>query len=451
MRSTHRNILVALVAMLLLRPTVSLTQESQGHIVTAGNEQISFMPRPELGCVVKLQQVGGEISALGGFLSLPAGQAEPIRGLNRKGLWIVEQNRPAGENEKTISALGLHGQVKYVAPLFSCQGQTVAIIPEIVVRVTAETDTEELEALCQTTNLSIKKPMEFTEQEYLLEILGNNADAVFEALDKLNQVSFVEWAVPNIAFEPRLCGQVFPDDYYFGNQWHLHNTGQSGGTPDADINAPEAWEITAGDPNIIVAVLDTGVDTNHPDLIDNLVPGYDFYDDDNLPDPSLDDPDDAHGTMCAGLVAAHGNNGVGVTGVAWNCGIMPIRIAAAGHFLTEVDIARAIRWAASNGADILSNSWGSQSSTFTLRSAIMDVTEPGRIGRQGKGCVVLFSAANDASKIPWGSPPGYAEVIAVGATDPNDERYGYSNYGPELDLTAPSGCHKGVTPPVVPQ
>ena len=94
MRSTHRSILIAVVAVLLLCPTVSLPQESQDYIVTVGNEQISFMPRPELGYVVKLQEARGGISALGALLSLPAGQVKPIRGLDRKGLWVVERDRP---------------------------------------------------------------------------------------------------------------------------------------------------------------------------------------------------------------------------------------------------------------------------------------------------------------------------------------------------------------------
>ena len=120
------------------------------------------------------------------------------------------------------------------------------------------------------------------------------------------------------AEEPNAPG-LFPSDPYFPNQWHLHNTGQSGGTPDADINGPEAWEITTGDPNVIVAVLDYGVDSTHPDLAENLVPGYDFYDDDEQPEPVLDHRVNAHGTACAGLIAARGNNELGVAGVTWDC------------------------------------------------------------------------------------------------------------------------------------
>jgi subtilisin family serine protease len=311
--------------------------------------------------------------------------------------------------------------------------------------------------------------MEFTEQEYLLEVLGPDAEAVFTALEKLNAVSFVEWAAPNIAFQPRLAGQigslgpdspqqfyaqaagqtseasgVFPNDEYFPMQWHLHNTGQSGGTPGADIRAPEAWEITTGDPNIVVAVLDCGVDTSHPDLINNLVAGYDFIENDPYPDPApVLAAINAHGTMCAGLIAAQGNNSIGVTGVTWNCKVMPIRVggvrADGSYYLdTVADNATALRWAATHGADILSNSWSVYPSPQPIMySAIVDTTKAGGIGRNGKGCVLVYAAANTNSSVWY--PARYPEVIAVGATDHQDLRWGYSNHGPELDITAPGG------------
>jgi len=263
-----------------------------------------------------------------------------------------------------------------------------------------------------------------------------DASAVFSAVDQLNDTDFIEWAIPNVAFRPQLLGQVIPNDTYFPDQWHLNNTGQSGGTPDADINAPGAWEFVTGDPNIIVAVLDDGVDVSHPDLVANFVQGHDFVNDDNDPNAI---GDDAHGTACAGLIAAQGNNGMGVTGVAWNCKVMPIKIVEGEDFILEADIATAIRWSANNGADILSNSWGGDFTMPTIHSAIIDVTEPGGIGREGKGCIVLFASGNWESGGPVTWPAKYREVIAVGATDANDNVWYYSGRGPQLDIVAPSG------------
>jgi subtilisin family serine protease len=398
------------------------------------HQQLRFVRKPEWGYVVLSQDQSAQSGTLDGLLKeYQAKDVRHIGGSRRHGLAVAYGQRSSGENENIIKQLKTHNRVKYVAPLFSSNEETVAIIPEVVVRVSSGVSTGQIKSLCKKMNLTIKKKLEFTEREYLIEIPATEADDVFKATEQLKKADLIEWAAPNIAFRPRLLG-ITPDDEYFPNQWHLYNTGQSGGTAGADINAPAAWEITTGNPNIIVAVLDEGVDTDHPDLIDNIVPGYDFYDDDNSPDPT---GNSAHGTACAGLIAAKGNNGIGVTGVAWNCKIMPIRIAGGTGFITDEEIATAIRWAANHGADILSNSWGSSSALPVIHSAIQDVTAPGGIGRYGKGCVVMAGAGNSGGSMLY--PAIYDEVIAVGATNSNDVRWSYSSYGPALDIVAPSG------------
>lgn len=449
------------------------------YVLTVGNEELRFTARPELGYVVKTRQDMASIDALDGILkSVGAADISPIRGLGRKGVCVVYSERPADENEKlalslsngTVRLLRSHSEVQYAAPLFSSNGETVAVIPEIVVRVKPGTDIEQVQRLSQGAGCTISKRMEFTEQEYLLEVLGPDAEVVFAAVEQLGQAPCVEWACPNTASQPKPRGQaaqhahapreqlradapadqdanspgVFPNDEYFPLQWHLHNTGQSGGTPGADTRATEAWEITTGGPNIIVAVFDTGVDTKHPDLINNLVRGYDFIEDDDLADPGPYDIYNAHGTGCAGIVGAQGNNAIGVTGIAWNCKVMPIRIAArptdsTWDQLTEADLATAFRWAAAHGADIVSSSWITHSSNQpAVHSAIVDITSFGGLGRNGKGCVFLALAGNKSGSITV-YPQKYPEVIVVGATDHNDLRCSYSNFGPELDIVAPSG------------
>jgi subtilisin family serine protease len=407
------------------------------YVITAGKEKIHFLSRPELGYVVVSKEETSAVEALDGTLRQFGGRdIRPVRGPGRRGVSVVFSQRPASENENTIKTLKVQRPIKYVAPLFSSNETTVAIIPEIVVRLSEKSDDKQLLDLCQSINLKIKNKLQFTEHEYLIEVPTADASGVFNAIEQLNEAAIVEWALPNVALQLQLLGQVIPNDTYFPEQWHLNNTGQSGGTPNADINAPEAWEITTGDPSIIVAVLDEGVDTDHPDLIDNIVPGYDFDSNDSDPNPT---GDGAHGTTCAGLIAGKGNNGIGITGVAWNCKIMPIRIPFGDVTVIESDVATAIRWAANNGVDILSNSWGwsGEYTSPTIHSAVTDVTEQGGIGREGKGCVVLASAGNDGSIIRY--PARYDEVIAVGATNKNDVRWSYSCYGPELDIVAPSG------------
>jgi len=415
-------------------------QDSAEVIITIAGEEHRYQPRPDLGYVVKTQHNGqGIASAYEDISSSSNMQIKSVAGRDRQGLWIVESRQLVAQNEAAIKTLSVQRQFQYAAPLFSCNGSKITVIPEIVVRVTSEIRVDRLQSLCRKVGCTIIQPMEFTTQEYLLGVQGPNAEAVFKAVNELNEIDWIEWAAPNIAFNPKPCGQIMPNDEYFSMQWHLHNTGQLVGTTNVDINAPEAWEITTGDPNIVVAVLDTGVDTSHPDLVNNLVPGYDFRDNDDLPDP-VGGQASAHGTNCAGLIAAEGNNSIGVVGVTWKCKIMPIRTYIWGGWgdTPESEIATAIRWSATHGADILSNSWVDNIPLPIIHSAFVDVTQPGGMGREGKGCIVFaaFGNRNRKEALP---PASFPEVVAVGATDANDLRCYYSNYGPELDIVAPSG------------
>ncbi len=434
------------------------------YILTSGNKQLHFVAQPQLGYVLKRRDEIGSMDTLNRFLK-NAGDVKiiPIRRLGRRGISIVYNEQPAHKNEKIITSLTALGQIKYASPLFSFNGEKIAIIPEVVIRVKPGTEIEQVQVLCETAGCAIIKRMEFTEQEYLLEVLAADADGVFAAVDRLNRAEAVDWAFPNMVFWPRHGDQppspggslseslsaqatgetgatfgVTADDTYFPNQWHLENAGQSGGTASADVRAPEAWGITTGDPNISVAIIDHGIDLSHPDLVDNLVAGYDFWDDDDAPEPGPDSLylADPHGTACAGLVAARGNNSLGVAGVTWACKIIPVRVDIGGEMPTnEADIATALRWAAANGADVLSNSWGFYGPLPLIHAAIIDITKTGGIGRDGKGCTVFFCAGNNTSFIWW--PAVYSEVIAVGATNHRDIRASFSNVGPELDVTAP--------------
>jgi len=237
-----------------------------------------------------------------------------------------------------------------------------------------------------------------------------------------------------------LCG--IPNDANFSKQWYLHNTGQKfkgnmHGTPGADIHAPEAWDIETGSPNVTIAIIDTGIDYMHPDLAANIwtnkneipgngidddhngyiddVHGWDFYyNDSNITDGF------GHGTMCAGVADAVGNNSIGVAGVCWNCKIMPVRIFNDTAYGTAIMAAKGIRYAADNGADVISMSFAFGWS-FMLKNAV-DYA-------YSKGVFLCASAGNDDSAgKAW--PGGFEHVVAVAATNQNDGRCTPEDWGP---------------------
>jgi len=257
----------------------------------------------------------------------------------------------------------------------------------------------------------------------------------------------VEYAEPNYYRYTTLT----PNDPSFNLLWGLHNTGQSSGTPDADIDAPEAWDITTGSSVIVIAVVDTGVDYSHPDLSDNMwsntgetpdngidddgngyvddVRGWDFIGNDK-------DPMDlhGHGTHVTGIAAAEGDNSIGITGVCWTARIMPLKFLDANGYGTVADEISAIDYAIGNGAHIINASFGSDTYSQSEYNAISRANSEG----------ILFIAAvgndtlnNDASPF---YPASYnlPNIITVAATDQDDNLTWFSNYGPTtVDVGAP--------------
>ncbi len=439
-----------------LGPIMSAAEE---RIVDIGHGQIRLVVEKELGYVVKSSR-GKPATLLSDDTAREiAGEDAKYRNIaGRRDMLLVLDRQPLSQRDRGIRILSEQPEVEYVAPLFSLEGETVAVIPEIIVRLRQELDRGKLEDLCRQAGCTILRNLLYTKLEFLISPAARDAEQVLTAVEVLSKADFVEWAYPNLAFQPQLCGlsaanepnRSEPNDTYFDKQWHLNT-----------IHAPEAWTYTTGDPNLVVAVLDDGVDMNHPDLVNNLwvnpqeIPGNGIDDDEN---GLIDDVHGwdfvggdgdvnpvslgaGHGTACAGLIAATGNNAVGVTGVTWNCTIMPIRISPlpATDYATLAVPADGLRYAAAQGADVISNSWILNFPYEPPHSAIQDITKLGGIGRKGKGCVVLGASGNGwQSRVSY--PAAWPEVIAVGATDPNDKRWLYSGFGSALDVMAPSGC-----------
>ncbi|MCK9236267.1 MAG: S8 family serine peptidase [Bacteroidales bacterium] len=308
------------------------------------------------------------------------------------------------------------------------------------VKLKSPSDFTELERLAKETNTFLLKQNEFEPSVYILVADKNSNGNALEMANYFYETNIFEYAAPSFM---RILKKQCTNDPFFNQQWGLKNTGQHSGISGADINVCQAWEITRGRDVISVAVLDEGVDLNHPDLIHNLLPGFDATGQGSSGAPQ---GDDAHGTACAGIIAAQGNNNEGISGVAPNCRIIPIRIAYGdgfGGWITEdIWIANGINWAWQNGADILSNSWGGGDESSLITNAINNAVSN---GRDGLGCPVLFASGNNNGSVSY--PARLSSVIAVGAMSMCNERktpsscdgetnWG-SNFGGELDIIAP--------------
>ncbi|MCX5771877.1 MAG: S8 family serine peptidase, partial [Candidatus Hydrogenedentes bacterium] len=277
---------------------------------------------------------------------------------------------------------------------------------------------------------------------------------------QLEQVAAAYANMPNVAFaEPnyRVHAIAIPNDPMFDQLWGLNNTGQTGGSPDADIDAPEAWDISTGSTNVIVGVIDTGCDYNHQDLASQMwtnepelngIPGVDDDANGIVDDihgakwingdgsPSSGDPMDdyGHGTHTSGTIGAAGNNGAGVAGVNWNVRIMALKFLDSGGGGWTADAIAAVEYAVLKGANLTSNSWGGGGYDQSLKDAIDAAGAAGQ----------LFIAAAGNGYTNTDGYPNYPScyespnIISVAASDHNDLKADFSNYGVvTVDLAAP--------------
>ena len=259
------------------------------------------------------------------------------------------------------------------------------------------------------------------------------------AVKRMANAPGVAWAEPNYRVDAL---EVRPNDPQFVNQWHY-----------TQIGLPGAWAVNRGSSDVIVAVIDTGVLLNQPDMSAKLVPGYDFI---ASPSTSLDgdgidaDPNDPgetgpggggfHGTHVAGTVGAATNNGIGVAGAGFNTRIMPVRVLGRGGGGTAFDVEQGVRFAAglandsgtlpARAADVINLSLGSSAGSQAGQALYNDV--------RAAGVIVIAAAGNSSSSAPE-FPASYDNVVSVAAVDINRQRAFYSNFGNNIDIAAPGG------------
>jgi len=318
--------------------------------------------------------------------ALPAAQA--IAKCKPKNIEVIDVGEEASQN--SASLIGKTTVVERVFPVYAYPGDGARMIPtdDIILCTESESAINALRPQLAALGLELGERLPLPNiVAWHVRLLPAAQETALSVCEKLAALPGVKWAEPDFVRE--LYFDFVPNDPLFSKQQGLHNTGQNGAVSDADVDAPEGWDVSVGSSSVVIAIIDDGVDTTHPDLL--IAPGgYDFYNNDNDPSPV---GTDGHGTGCAGVAAAIINNGYRIAGIAGGCKILPIKIAEGSSFASNTVIGNAIKYAADR-ADVLSCSWGGGSPSGYINNAIdYAITN----GRGGKGSPVFFASGNSAS------------------------------------------------------
>ncbi len=238
-----------------------------------------------------------------------------------------------------------------------------------------------------------------------------------QVIRKLLSTPLVKYAEPNYrlhAFAGHLLSPVTPNDTYWNNQWGMRA-----------ISAPDVWGVVTGTQQVVVGIIDSGIDDMHPEFRGRILPGYDFVNHD-------DDPFDDywHGTHVAGIVAAMGNNNRGVAGVAWGVKLRAYKVLDHTGYGSYYDLMSALYRAINDGVRIVNISLGGREGEDIVREAVRKAHDAG---------ILVVAATGNESAHQVYYPAAYPGVLAVGATNIHDRHATYSNYGDEIDLSAPGG------------
>lgn len=340
------------------------------------------------------------------------------------------------EYYQKINTLKNNNKIDVVLPSFtSSEGERVGLSSFLYVKLKQSSDINLLQSVAQDKNVTIIEQNQFMPLWYTLKCTKSTIENSLEIANYFFETGLFFASIPDLlTYNDVTCS----NDPFFTDQWGLKNTGQNGGTSGIDINACDAWNITEGDVNITIAVLDHGIEMDHPD-INNLHPLS--FDTESLSSPSLVLGD--HGTACAGIIGADKDNNEGVTGIAPTCRIMSISNSLAGTPNSRIRRADGINWAWQNGADIISNSWMSGVQYQVIDDAIENAILN---GRNGLGTIIVFSSGNTNSSVNYPANVN-EEILAVGAMSPCAERknpsscdgenWWGSSFGVELDIVAP--------------
>lgn len=435
-----RKLLFLTISVLVIMPLASFFNQ-RAYYYYANNERIELIPVDNKLVVRFINNYKGNIA------NIPLNQTlrkHHVEWRDDSTIVITTSNK----SEK----IDLADNLKKLADVNTCNtvyrvnsGGELDITDEFVVRFKDSATKAQIDSIHKRNNVKTIK----IDKIYQLLKVKQSADALSIA-NNYQESGLVVYSHPNFYAKIETY-QTIPNDEYFNMQFYLHNTSQvfndgHSGLTDADIDATEAWSITKGDNNIVIAVLDQGVTADHPDLPNSRqirLNGSNFTNSGSVNDPSPTESDN-HGNGCSGIIAATQNNGQGISGIAPNCRIMPVKISYGLYFANTEKIAAAILTASRNGAHIISNSWGYKkySNSNQFPNITNAVWEAGTRGRNGLGCIITFAASNTADHvadsngtITFPSNIILSSILTVGASDRYDKQ---ANYSPLSNTSSPN-------------
>ncbi|MGM0454681.1 MAG: S8 family serine peptidase [Cyanobacteriota bacterium] len=342
--------------------------------------------------------------------------------------------------------------VSHVYSLVDNPGTLVYLADDLTIEFAESVSQPARQALTESLGLGDETPLVGLDHAFIYRVTREALENPIKIANRLIEREDILAAEPNIVTHS--APSYRPSDRYYPQQWYLNHHGGPDLAPDSHIAAEQAWDITRGDRSIVVAIADDAIDLNHPDFqgIGKIVAPRDFRNRDGLPLPERDS--DNHGTACAGVCLAE-ETGEGIVGIAPGCALMPL---ATTGYLDDRSIEELFDWAIERGASVISCSWGASAVYFRLsmrqRAAL---TRAARLGRHGKGAVIVFAAGNanrptqgEINEQGWTQNilsgttkwlSGFAahpEVIAVSACTSLNQKAAYSNWGQEISVCAPS-------------
>jgi subtilisin-like proprotein convertase family protein len=422
------------------------TDAPAGLVIERGGERFVLEKTPDLFAVRKRPRPRSSR----GELTAADDHPEAFPGLafkeSHSGREIEVYRVEAGALEEAMAVLRTQSpEIIWCAHVYHMPGDpTGLMVPTeaIYVEFAAGADQRAIARLLDEHGLEMMPDESGQPGAFVLRLTAASTQNPIKIATALRESGLVDVAEPDFAMKMALHLHR-PTDPLFPQQWHLENLGGPGLTAGADVAAPAAWDLTRGDRAIVVAVIDDGVQLSHPDFASpgKIVAPFDFGQSDLDPSPVA--VQDNHGTACAGVAVAD-ENGTGVVGIAPGCALMPIQSSG---IISNQTIQALFDYVRTNGADVVSCSWGVDAAFFTLSTPMINaIRRAAREGRGGRGCVIVFAAGNENSPLDGvvdGTPvrSGFAihpDVIAVGASNSRDLRSHYSNFGPQLWVCAPS-------------